>query len=312
MGPGRSGAINPILRLLLATVPDPVSSWFTSLQYMLPQHALSRLVGRLARAHTGRTLLMRAFISRYRVDMSEAANPRLENFENFNAFFTRALRPGCRPLAAGKNAVLCPADGAISQLGNIDGECIFQAKGHSYTVTNLLGGDSALAEAFRDGSFATVYLSPRDYHRVHMPITGKLDSMIYVPGKLFSVNRETAAHVPDLFARNERVVCLFQTTACLMAVVLVGAMIVAAIETVWGGQVCPGFAQQPFFKQSFRDQSPRLEFQAGQEMGRFKLGSTAIVLFAKGAVELEPSLQADTPVRMGQLLARQINQRISQ
>lgn len=279
---------------------------------MLPQHALSRLVGLLAQAHTGRTLLMRAFINRYRVDMSEAANQRLENFENFNAFFTRTLRPECRPLAEGKDAVLCPADGSISQLGNIDGEHIFQAKGHSYTVTSLLGGDSALAEQYRNGIFATVYLSPRDYHRVHMPIAGKLESMIYVPGKLFSVNRETATHVPGLFARNERVVCLFETAAGPMAVVLVGAMIVAAIETVWAGQVCPGFGQKLLFKQSYRDHLPPLEFLAGQEMGRFKLGSTAIVLFAKAAVELDPSLQADAPVRMGQLLARQLNHRISQ
>lgn len=289
-----------------------MSSWFTSLQYLLPQHALSRLVGLFARAHIGRTLLMRAFISRYRVDMSEAANQRLEDFENFNAFFTRALRPECRPIAVGKDVVLCPADGSISQLGNIDGEHIFQAKGHSYTVANLLGGDSALADAFRNGSFVTVYLSPRDYHRVHMPIAGKLDSMIYIPGKLFSVNRATTSHVPRLFARNERVVCLFETAAGPMAIVLVGAMIVAAIETVWSGEVCPGSAQKPGFTQSFRDRVPRMELLAGEEMGRFKLGSTAIVLFAQGAVELEPSLQADAPVRMGQLLARQINHRTPQ
>lgn len=294
---------------LLVPVPEPVSGWFAYLQYLLPQHALSRLIGVLARAHTGRTLLMRAFIKRYGVDMSEAATQRLEDFENFNAFFTRALRPGCRPLDQAVDAVLCPADGSISQLGSIDGERIFQAKGHSYSVTELLGGDASLADAFTDGVFATVYLSPRDYHRVHMPITGKLDAMIYVPGKLFSVNRSTAAHVPGLFARNERVVCLFETSIGPMAVVLVGAMIVAAIETVWSGQVCPGSTQTPFRVQNYREQSPRLEFAAGAEMGRFKLGSTAIVLFPRGAVELDPSLQADSPVRMGQLLARQINHR---
>lgn len=303
-----------ILTYPLPPVPGPesVPGWFVYLQYLLPQHALSRLTGMLARASTGRTLLMRAFIKRYGVDMSEAANHRLADFENFNAFFTRALRPGCRPLATAADAVLCPADGSISQLGNIDGEHIFQAKGHSYTITELLGGDASLGEAFRDGTFATVYLSPRDYHRVHMPMAGKLDSMVYVPGKLFSVNRATAAHVPGLFARNERVVCLFDTAAGPMAVILVGAMIVAAIETTWCGQVCPGFKQTQMRTQDYRGQLPRIEFAAGAEMGRFKLGSTAIVLFASGAVELDSSLQADSPVRMGQLLARQIHHRNNQ
>lgn len=289
-----------------------MSAWFAYLQYLLPQHLLSRLAGVLASARSGRTLLMRAFIKRYRVDMSEAVTTRLEDFADFNAFFTRALRPECRPLAPAVNAVLCPADGSISQLGIISGERIFQAKGHDYTIAELLGGEQELADRFRDGAFVTVYLSPRDYHRVHIPLAGKLQSMTYVPGKLFSVNHATAAHVPRLFARNERVVCLFDTAAGPMAVIMVGAMIVAAIETVWCGQVCPGSGSRKMYSRDYRAQEPPLEYAAGAEIGRFKLGSTAIVLFAGGAVELEPSLTADSPVRMGQLLAHITNTRNQQ
>lgn len=277
---------------------------FIALQYLLPQHLLSRFVGTLARLHTGRVLLMRAFIKRYHVDMSEAIVSNLEDFQNFNAFFTRALHPGLRPLASAPGAILCPADGAISQLGPIDADRLFQAKGHHYTVAELLGGDTARAEQFHGGVFATVYLSPRDYHRVHMPLTGRLLSMTYVPGKLFSVNKATADNVPRVFARNERVVCLFATEAGPMAVVLVGAMIVAAIETVWAGQVCPGAVQKKGFTEDYSSRQPPVELQGGAEMGRFKLGSTAIVLFGPGAVELAPGLSADSPVRMGQLLGQ--------
>lgn len=286
--------------------------WFAYLQYLLPQHLLSRLAGVLANARSGRTLLMRAFIKHYRVDMSEAVTSDLENFENFNAFFTRALRSECRPLAQAANAVLCPADGSISQLGSIRGERIFQAKGHAYTITELLGGEQELADQFRDGTFATVYLSPRDYHRVHIPLEGKLATMTYVPGKLFSVNRATVANVPGLFARNERVVCLFDTAAGPMAVIMVGAMIVAAVETVWCGQVCPDSGPRKMYSRDYRDQEPPLEYAAGAEIGRFKLGSTAVVLFTRGAVELEPSLTAGSPVRMGQMLAQLTNTRNQQ
>jgi len=282
-----------------------MSRLFVYLQYLLPQHMLSRLIGCLARASTGRTLLMKMFIKRYGVDMNEAVVSNLAEFENFNAFFTRELRDGCRPLSTEEGAILCPADGCISQLGEIKDDRIFQAKGHSYTVAELLGGDTSLADAFNSGSFATVYLSPRDYHRVHMPIAGKLRSMIYVPGKLFSVNQVTAANVPRLFARNERVVCLFDTACGQMAVVLVGAMIVAGIETVWSGQVCPGSAQKRIFRKDYNDLSPPLELAAGTEMGRFKLGSTAIVLFPHGAVTWDPELTANSPVKMGQLMARE-------
>jgi phosphatidylserine decarboxylase len=279
---------------------------FIILQYLLPHHLLSRLVGVLARMHTGRTILIRAFIKRYKVDMSEAVIKKADDFAHFNAFFTRELQPGSRPLATESGAIVCPADGSISQLGGIDADRIFQAKGHDYTVAELLACDAAIAQQFQDGVFATVYLSPRDYHRVHMPLTGKLQSMTYVPGKLFSVNKLTAENVPRVFARNERVVCLFTTAAGPMAVVLVGAMIVAAIETSWSGQVCPGALQSQGFTEDYSNRAPAITLPTGAELGRFKLGSTAIVLFGPGSVTLASDLVADTPVRMGQLLGKHV------
>ena len=217
-------------------------SWlFVALQYLIPQHLLSRLVGTLAASEIRwiKNPFINWFRQRYGVDMSEAADSEPTNYPSFNAFFTRALKPGSRPIDASPNAIISPADGAISQLGTITGDRIFQAKGQNYTTTELLGGDDKMAALFADGLFATVYLSPRDYHRVHMPVAGKLLRTIYVPGDLFSVNQATAAHVPSLFARNERLVCLFETDFGPMALVLVGAMIVAGIETVWAGQIAP-------------------------------------------------------------------------
>ena len=233
--------------------------------------------------------------------MSEAVIRDPAKFDNFNAFFTRALVPGARPIDASVGAVVCPADGAISELGRIDEGRILQAKGKHYTVTELLTDKES--NRFIGGSFATVYLSPRDYHRVHMPLTGRLLRTIYVPGKLFSVNRLTADSVPRLFARNERLVCLFETDQGLMAVVLVGAMIVAGIQTVWEGQVCPGPLKSRLLT-DYAGTAPPVELAKGAELGRFCLGSTAIVLFESDAVQLDPSLQTHSSVRMGQLLAQ--------
>ena len=230
--------------------------------------------------------------------MSEAAQPDAAAYADFNSFFTRALRDGARPIDADRDSLICPADGAISQLGAIDNDRIFQAKGRSYTVAALLGGDSALATEFSGGSFATVYLSPRDYHRVHMPMSGTLRTMIHVPGKLFSVNTMTSEHVDALFARNERVVCVFDTYAGPMALVLVGAMIVAGVETVWSGHVCPDQHQQSITDYSTNEQ--KVSLQKGAEMGRFKLGSTVVAVFGPGMVELSTALKAATPVRMGE------------
>lgn len=280
-------------------------SWlFIALQYLIPQHLLSRLVGTLAASEIRwiKNPFINWFRQRYGVDMSEAADPEPTNYPSFNAFFTRALKPGSRPIDASPNAVISPADGAISQLGAIAGNQIFQAKGQNYTTTELLGGDDKMAALFANGVFATVYLSPRDYHRVHMPLAGKLLRTIYVPGDLFSVNQTTAAHVPNLFARNERLVCLFETEFGPMALVLVGAMIVAGIETVWSGQVAPpprGILTTRY------DRAPReVSLEKGAEMGRFKLGSTAILLLPQSKLSWRTDLAAGSPLRMGERIGQ--------
>jgi phosphatidylserine decarboxylase len=281
-----------------------MSSVFVLLQYLLPQHLISRITAKLAQGRFLKNQFIRAFVRRYRVDLSESRIEDIRQFENFNAFFTRQLKPGLRPLAGDIDAVLCPADGAISQLGHISNNNLLQAKGRLFSLPALLGGDAQMATLFQEGCFATVYLSPRDYHRVHMPLAGRLLKMIYIPGDLFSVNRVTAKSVANLFSRNERVVCLFQTEVGPMALVLVGAMIVAGIETVWSGQVCPSAGSRTIRLSDFTDNSPAIEFVSGVEMGRFKLGSTVIALFAHGAMNLNSELAADSPVRMGQLLGR--------
>lgn len=207
---------------------------FILAQHLLPHHLLSRVIGGFAecRAPWFKNLLTRWFVRHYDVDMRQAQVEDPTAYENFNAFFTRALKPGARPLPAEAGVVVSPSDGAISQLGRIEHGRIFQAKGHSYSLLELLGGDGLRAAPFMGGHFATIYLSPKDYHRVHMPLTGTLKEMVYVPGRIFSVNQLTAENVPELFARNERVVCIFDTAVGPMAVILVGAMIVASIETV--------------------------------------------------------------------------------
>lgn len=271
---------------------------FTTLQYLTPQHALSRAAGWLAetRIKAIKDPFTRWFVEKYGVDMSEAAEPDYTAYASFNDFFTRALKNGARPVVEGENSIACPADGTISQLGEIQNGRVFQAKGHDYSLMELVGGDAQLAAQFTGGHFATVYLSPRDYHRVHMPVDGTLRSMTYVPGQLFSVNDVTAAHVPRLFARNERVVCVFDTAAGPMAMILVGAMIVASIETVWAGLVAP--LKRRVQTINYRDSKP-VELEKGEEMGRFKLGSTVIMLFGAERVNWLESLTAETEVRMG-------------
>ena len=272
-------------------------------QYLLPHHLLSRLIGCAAECRAGwfKNRLIGWFAKQYQVNMSEAQVEDLNAFAHFNDFFTRALKEGARPLDNTPNAILCPADGAVSQLGKIEQGRVFQAKGHSYSVIELLGGDSQRAAAFMGGDFATIYLSPKDYHRVHMPLTGTLREMIYVPGRLFSVNQTTAENVPELFARNERVVCLFDTERGPMAVVLVGAMIVASIETVWAGLVTPPKRALKTFRYDEAARAP-ITLEKGAEMGRFKLGSTAIVLFGPEQVQWAETLEANSPVQMGQRL----------
>ena len=279
-------------------------SLFILLQHLLPQHLLSRLVGRLAECRTPwvKNLFINWFRKRYQVDMSQALQPDPEAYEHFNAFFTRALKPDARPLDDTEGAILSPADGAISQLGPIEHGRIFQAKGHSYALSTLLGGDLERAQPFINGSFATIYLSPRDYHRVHMPISGTLRESIYIPGDLYSVNQVTVAGVDNLFARNERLVAIFDTELGPMAMVLVGAMIVAGIETVWNGQVAP-LPRQPLVLDPAPGQ-PAVELAAGDEMGRFKLGSTVILLFGPEAMDWAEQLGAGDSVVMGRRIGQ--------
>ncbi len=276
---------------------------FILAQHLLPHHLLSRVIGGFAEcgAPWFKNLLTRWFVRHYDVDMRQAQVEDPTAYENFNAFLTRALKPGARPLPAEAGVVVSPSDGAISQLGRIEHGRIFQAKGHSYSLLELLGGDGLRAAPFMGGHFATIYLSPKDYHRVHMPLTGTLKEMVYVPGRIFSVNQLTAENVPELFARNERVICIFDTAVGPMAVILVGAMIVASIETVWAGLVTPPKRELKSFAYDEAARAP-ITLRTGDELGRFKLGSTAIVLFGPDAVNWSAELGALSTVNMGQLL----------
>lgn len=239
------------------------------------------------------------FVSRFNVDMTLAAEPNLNSYEHFNEFFTRPLMAGSRPISATSGAVLCAADGVISQIGDIRHGTIVQAKGRCYTVTELLGGREDEAQAFENGHFATIYLSPRDYHRIHLPLTGQLASMVYVPGRLFSVNALTTRVIPRVFARNERLVMTFDTASGPMIVVMVGAIFVGSMETVWHGQVTPPYARK-IARWSYPE--GKLKFDAGDEIGRFNMGSTVIVLHPAGRVKWDAELAAGTPVQVAQTL----------
>lgn len=285
---------------------------FVLLQYPLPHHFLSRLVMLLTRLRLGVVTrwMIAFFVRRFGVNLAEAAETSLDAYPSFNSFFTRALRPGARSFVRGEREIACPVDGTVSQAGHIDKDRLLQAKGHDYTLTTLLGGDAALAAEFADGSFATLYLSPRDYHRIHMPDAGRLRRVLYVPGRLFSVNAATTRKLPGLFARNERMVCVFDTAHGPMAVILIGALFVGSMETVWGAppawidlhapdkpQRHPGvkYADYPLAGKT-------VTLARGEEMGRFNMGSTVILLFAKNAMRLDPAIEPGAPVRVGQRL----------
>lgn len=281
---------------------------FIALQRLAPQHLISRGAGLFASSTTPfiKNTFINWFVDKYDIDMSQAQQEDPLAFACFNDFFTRALKEDVRPIDSG-NTLVSPADGAISQLGRIENGRIFQAKGQDYTLQELVGGNPDDAAPYQDGNFATVYLSPRDYHRVHMPLAGTLTHMTHVPGDLFSVNTVTAQNVPRLFARNERLVCHFTTEQGPMAVVLVGAMIVASIQTPWAGLVAPVKKQVRHFTYPHPHSSQEpITLAKGQEMGRFLLGSTAIVLTAKNAIDWNEHLAENSPVQMGQSMA-QIN-----
>lgn len=276
-----------------------ISKLFSLIQYPLPHHLLSRMVGRLAdcRLPWLKNVLIKAFIRQFRVDMDEAAEPDPTAYATFNDFFTRTLEDDARPIGEG---LASPSDGTLSQFGVIEAGQLLQAKGHRFSMLELLGGDGEAARRYLGGSFATVYLSPSDYHRVHMPLSGTLREMVYVPGRLFSVNAATTHHVPNLFARNERLICHFDTAQGPMVMVLVGAMIVAAIETVWAGQITPlprGDIQRIRFDTPVR-------LAKGEEMGRFKLGSTVVMALPEPVAFHDDELAPGAKVRMGQSLGQ--------
>ena len=279
--------------------------WFkVNLQYILPKHLLSRLVGKFAAAEAGgvTTAFIKFFIKKYNVDMSEALYPHPEHYKTFNEFFTRQLKPEVRQIAEGDDVLIQAVDGAVSQFGDIHQDSIFQAKGHNYSLTTLLGGKPELAKPFKNGKFATIYLSPKDYHRIHMPVEGTLTDMVYVPGELFSVNPLTAENVPGLFARNERVIAFFDTPLGKTAMVLVGATIVASIETVWSGTVTPPAGKNVQHWQYESDDEAAVKLEKGDEMGRFKLGSTIVVCFEKDQIEFE-DMEAGMTTRLGEVFA---------
>ncbi len=284
-----------------APLGDYLKAWP---QYLLPGHLLSRIMQAVTRIRYEpfRNAFTDWFIGRFQIDMDEAQEPDPHKYEHFNAFFTRALKSGARPVVNGPYDVACPVDGAVSQIGRIQDGRVFQAKGHDYSLVQLLGGSEKRAAPFQGGSFATLYLSPRDYHRIHMPLDGTLREMVHVPGRLFSVNGVTARMVPGLFARNERVVALFDTEVGPMAMILVGAIFVASIETVWSGVVTPPAGR--VIRQWRYDKSDEpVHLARGEEMGRFNMGSTVIVLFGPEATDWADNLAAETRVRMGQRLA---------
>jgi phosphatidylserine decarboxylase len=269
-------------------------------QYLLPKQRLTTFAGRVAGAKGGSmtTRLIRWFVGKYGVNMLEAENPDIASYTSFNDFFTRALRPGVRPLA--DSDFVCPVDGRISQFGAIDDHHILQAKGHRFTSTELVGGDAALAAQFQHGSFANLYLSPKDYHRLHMPCDGRLTRMIYVPGALFSVNPTTARGVPNLFARNERVVCVFESPEHgPFVLVLVGATIVGSMATVWHGVVNPT-RKAKVVEWTYDDRS--IVLKKGEEMGRFLLGSTIVMLFRPNTIAFNPAWAPERPVRLGEAM----------
>lgn len=271
-------------------------------QYLLPKHLVTLLAGKLANAKMGKftTFLITKFIKQFKIDMSEAKYSEAADFETFNDFFTRELKAGLRPIIEGDNNLATPVDGCVSQQGDIKAGRIFQAKGHDFSLRELLGGRDDVAAPFDDGIFSTVYLAPKDYHRIHMPITGKLEQMIFIPGDLFSVNPLTAQNVPNLFARNERAVAIFSTAIGPMAMVLVGATIVGSIETVWEGTLTP---QKNKEIQYWDYQDQEIILQKGAEMGRFKLGSTIVALFPKNSIEFSDALAPSSVTRLGELFA---------
>jgi phosphatidylserine decarboxylase len=271
------------------------------IQYLLPHHALSNMMGWFGNCRWPllKDNLIAWFIKRYQVDLSEAVQPNAKNYISFNDFFTRALKPDARHIVTEENTIACPVDGFVSQVGQINHGQLFQAKNKQFSLLQLLGGNQSYTSLFTQGQFATLYLAPKNYHRVHIPLAGQLKEMVYVPGKLFSVSPLTVENVDNLFARNERLITLFDTKIGPMAVIFVGAMIVASIETVWAGSITPPHGKTL----KHWDYSHQIiKYESGDEIGRFKMGSTVIVLFPQNRVTFPTHLQPQIAVKMGELL----------
>lgn len=286
------------------TLQKIAENLFVALQYLLPHHLLSRLMHAITRSERKvvKDRLIRHAIAWYGVDMSEARENDPQRYRSFNDFFTRALRADARPVASLAEQIACPVDGALSQAGEIEQGYLFQAKGHDYSLVELLGGDPRLSRLFEGGHFATIYLSPRDYHRIHMPYGGKLERMVHVPGRLFSVNETTCQKVPRLFARNERVISLFETGIGPMAMILVGAIFVSSIDTVWAGTVTPARRRVRSWDYRGEPAATPCELEKGEEMGRFNMGSTVILLFGKDAVTWNDTLSPGKRLKMGEAI----------
>ncbi|MBE66720.1 MAG: phosphatidylserine decarboxylase [Gammaproteobacteria bacterium] len=281
-----------------------MSKLFSLIQYVLPHHFLSRLVGILAEGKFAKNILIGLFIRKYKVDLSEAQNEVIEDYQNFNAFFIRKLKENARPISDNPSIIISPADGKLVAAGKIKGTQLIQAKNHYFSSQDLLGGDNTLADTFINGNFVTVYLSPRDYHRVHMPLKGKLLKTIHIPGRLFSVGDVTSSNIPNLFARNERLVCVFETNRGLCCLILVGAMIVGSIRTVWPMGTNRSHSATKIQRIDYTSQEMQVNLEKGEEVGHFELGSTVIVLFEAGLLEFNSDILVNTPIKMGESLGR--------
>ena len=284
--------------------PTPSQRIKLALHYLTPQHTLTHLAGWIANQQWGAAthFIIRQFARAYKINWQEAAQPNPSDYPTFNQFFTRALKDGARPIVADEKQIALPADGCVSQSGAIQANQLLQAKGHSFTLEDLLAGDEALAAQFANGTFITTYLSPRDYHRVHMPCAATLRQMVYVPGELYSVNPFLAQHIPNLFARNERVICVFDTAFGKMVQILVGATITASIRTTWAGIINPPRSETVRTWDYPTDGEQAIRFNKGDEMGAFLLGSTVINLFPHNAITLDNRLQKNAETRVGELL----------
>ena len=281
-----------------------MSKIFSLIQYVLPHYFLSRLIGVLADGKVAKNILIGLFIRIYKVDLSEAQNDTIAEYQNFNAFFTRKLKENARPISDNPSLIISPADGKLVAAGKIKGSQLIQAKNHYFSSQDLLGGDNTLAGAFNDGNFATVYLSPRDYHRVHMPLQGILLKTIHIPGRLFSVGDATSSNIPNLFARNERLVCVFENNKSLFCLILVGAMIVSGIRTVWSVDIKNGINGSKIQEIDYTSQKLQVKLEKGEEVGHFELGSTVIALFEEGLMELDSDIIINTVIKMGEPLGR--------